>query len=151
MFSPFQLFDKIQEKWAKHVDSYDAFWENNLFEPEDFTQCFCYFSRLVKRLCLWIVVFLYFPFVLFNKKKWVVGHYGFCLTLFSGQEMDPWATELGQYVSEEGWGKDVLLKIRKYIKLVVASPEFYFLALCFGCKAWKRGRKSQVFMDITAC
>lgn len=68
--------------------------------------------------------------------------------------MDPWAAEFRQYLWEDGRGKDVLLKIRKCIKLVVASPHLFdlrhYLAPCFGCLEEKRGRKSQAFMNIIA-
>lgn len=62
--------------------------------------------------------------------------------------MDPWAAEFGLYLWEEGRGKDVLLKIRKCIRLVVASPQLFdlrrHLASCFGCKAWKRREEEKV-------
>lgn len=58
--------------------------------------------------------------------------------------MDLWTAEFGQYLWEEGRGTESLLKIRKYIKSVVASPQFYFLAPCFGWEGWKRREEEKV-------
>lgn len=62
----------------------------------------------------------------FQAKKWTLGQQRF------------------QYLWEEGRGKDTLLKIRKYMKLVVSSPQFYFLAPCFGWEGWKRREEGKV-------
>lgn len=57
--------------------------------------------------------------------------------------MDPWAAEFGQYLWEEGRGRDGILKIRKYIKLVVASPRLFYLLLALLAKPGKEERKEK--------
>lgn len=63
----------------------------------------------------------------------------FFLTLLSDQEIDLWVVECVQYVWEEGRDKDALQEIRKYIKLLFASPELFpFLVPYLGCQARRR-------------